>query len=241
MRHRSATHNFGRHPAHRRAMMRNIVMNLFTHGRIRTTKQKAKAAKPFAEKLITLGKKGTVHHRRLAIKELGSTVAAKAAVRVLFGELSERFSSRTGGYTRILHLPRTIRQAKVDLPRTKGVKRSKLYGTRLRDNADLVLFELCEAEINKPQRKARKVKSKKPKAKAKPKKAEPAESKKSEKEPEKKAAEPKAKKKTAAAPKAEKKAAEPKAEKKTAEKKPAAKKAEPKASEKKTDEKKKSK
>lgn len=180
MRHRSASHNFGRHPAHRRAMLRNIVMNLVEHGRIRTTKQKAKAAKPFAEKLITLGKKGTVHHRLQAIKELGSTVAAKKAVRALFGELSERFSSRNGGYTRILHLPRTIRQASVDLPRTKGVKRSKLYGTRLRDNADLVLFELCEAEINKPQRKARKVRSKKPKTKAKPAKAEPAEAAKAE-------------------------------------------------------------
>lgn len=189
MRHRSASHNFARHPAHRRAMMRNIVMNLFEHGRIRTTVQKAKAAKPLAEKLITLGKKGTVHDRHTALSELGSTTAAKAAVRVLFGELSQRFASRNGGYTRILHLPRTIRQATVDLPRTKGFSRSKLYGTRLRDNSDLVLFELCEAEINKPQRKQRKVKSKKPKAKPAPAKAEPVAAKAEQKPVEEKKAE----------------------------------------------------
>jgi large subunit ribosomal protein L17 len=162
MRHRSASHNFSRHPDHRRAMLRNLVMNLFQHGRIRTTIQKAKAARPVAEKLITLGKKGSIHHRQLALRELGSTVAAKAAVRVLFGPLSQRFAARNGGYTRILHLPRTIRQAKVDLPRSQGIARSKLYGTRLRDNAELVLWELCEAEIRKPERPSRRPKSKKP-------------------------------------------------------------------------------
>lgn len=218
MRHRSASHNFGRHPAHRRAMLRNVVMNLFEHGRIRTTKQKAKAAKPFAEKLITLGKKGEVHHRLLALKELGSTVAAKKAVRALFGRLSERFAKRNGGYTRILHLPRTIRQAKVDLPRTKGVKRSKLYGTRLRDNADLVLFELCEEEIKRPERRARKARSKKPKAKPKPAKAEPAESKVAE---EKKPEDKKAKEKKPEAKKSEEK--KPEAKKSEASKPEAAK------------------
>jgi len=174
MRHRSASHNFGRHPDHRRAMLRNLVMNLFQHGRIRTTIQKAKAARPVAEQLITLGKKGLVHHRQLALRELGSTVAAKAAVRVLFGPLRERFAARNGGYTRILHLPRTIRQAKVDLPRSQGIARSKLYGTRLGDNAELVLWELCEAEIRKPERPSRRPKSKKPKAGKEPKPAEAA-------------------------------------------------------------------
>jgi large subunit ribosomal protein L17 len=165
MRHRSASHNFGRHPDHRRAMLRNLAMNLFEHGRIRTTVQKAKAARPFAEKLITLGKHGSLHDRRQAISDLGSTSAAKAAVRTLFGPLRERFAARNGGYTRILHLPRTIRQAKVDLPRAQGVNRSKLYGTGLGDNSDLVLWELCEAEIRKPERPSRKTRSKKAKAK----------------------------------------------------------------------------
>ena len=135
MRHLKAVNNFSRHPAHRRAMMRNMVMNLFEHGRIRTTMQKAKAARTLADKIITLAKKGTLHHRRLAIEALGSTVAAKAAVRTAFGELGERFSERSGGYTRILKLPRTIRQAKVDLPRADKSNRSKYYGTRLGDNA----------------------------------------------------------------------------------------------------------
>jgi len=118
MRHLSAYKNFGRHPSHRRAMLRNMVANLLEHGRIRTTIQKAKAAKPLAEKLITLGKKGTPHHRRLAISELGSTVAAKRVVRKIFTELKDRFATRNGGYTRILKLPRTIRQAQTDLPGT---------------------------------------------------------------------------------------------------------------------------
>ncbi|MCY3022578.1 MAG: 50S ribosomal protein L17 [Planctomycetota bacterium] len=169
MRHLSAAKNFGRHPAHRMAMLRNMVMNLVEHGRIRTTIQKAKAAKPVAEKLITLGKKGTPHHRRLAITELGSTVAAKKAVRKLFSELKERFATRNGGYTRILRLPTTIRQAKSDLPRGKKFRRSKYYGTRLGDNATLVLWELCEATVTpreKPQkqRRSRKAKPKAPAA-----------------------------------------------------------------------------
>ena len=165
MRHRSDANNFNRHPAHRRAMMRNMVMNLFEHGRIRTTLQKAKAARRLAENVITLGKKGTVHHRRQAISKLGGNLAAKRSAKKVFGEISERFAERAGGYTRILKLPKTIRQAQSDLPR--GVtKRSKFYGTRLGDNATLVLFELCEAEIQKkekPKKKAKAAKSKKPK------------------------------------------------------------------------------
>ncbi|MBE7462052.1 MAG: 50S ribosomal protein L17 [Planctomycetes bacterium] len=164
MRHLSSYKGFSRHSGHRLAMMRNMVLNLIEHGRVRTTLPKAKAARSMAEKIITLGKKGTLHHRRQAIEALGSTVAAKAAVRKVFQELSARFASRPGGYTRILKLPRTIRQAQSDLPR--GVtKRSKFYGSRLGDNAPLVLWELCEAEITKKE----KPKAKKKKAPAKPK------------------------------------------------------------------------
>jgi large subunit ribosomal protein L17 len=163
MRHLSAYKNFSRTSSHRKAMMRNMVMNLVEHGRIRTTIQKAKAARPIAEQLITLGKKGTVHHRQLAISELGSTVAAKRAVKKIFSELKERFADRTGGYTRILRLPTTIRQAQCDLPRAGKVNRSKFYGTRLGDNSTLVLFELCEGTVS-PREKAPKkeLKSKKP-------------------------------------------------------------------------------
>jgi large subunit ribosomal protein L17 len=163
----SAAKNFGRHPEHRRAMFRNMVMNLVEHGRIRTTIQKAKAARPIAERLITMGKKGTPHDRRQAISELGSTSAAKRAVKKLFSEIKDRFANRTGGYTRILRLPTTIRQAQSDLPRGTKFNRSKYYGTRLGDNATLVLWELCEAEVTKREKSQKQRRSKKPKAKAK--------------------------------------------------------------------------
>ncbi len=195
MRHRNPANNFNRHPSHRRAMMRNMVMNLIEHGRVRTTIQKAKAARSLAEKVITLGKKGTLHHRRQAIENLGSTVAAKASVRKVFEELSERFKDRSGGYTRILKLPRTIRQAKADLPRGQNVNRSKFYGTRLGDNATMVLWELCEADIQKKEKPKKKAKAaSKPKKKAEPKadkKAESKPKKKAESKPKKKAAESK--------------------------------------------------
>jgi len=166
MRHMSAVSSLSRKSGHRAATMRNMVMNLVEHGRIRTTIQKAKAAKPIAERLITLGKKDTPHHRRLAISELGSTSAAKKAVKKIFSELKERFAARTGGYTRILRLPTTIRQAQVDLPRGQKFNRSKFYGTRLGDNSTLVLWELCEAEVKPREKSQKQRKSKKPKAKA---------------------------------------------------------------------------
>lgn len=152
MRHRRAANNLNRTSAHRRAMVRNLVINLVEHGRIRTTVQKAKAARPLAEKIITLGKKGTLHNRRRAISILGSTLIAKRTVRKVFSELAGRFAERPGGYTRILRLPATIRQAKADLPRGRVPGRSKLYGTRLGDNADMVLWELCEAEMTPRER-----------------------------------------------------------------------------------------
>ena len=167
MRHLSAASNFSRHPSHRKAMMRNMVMNLVEHGRIRTTVQKAKAARPIAEKLITLGKQGTPHHRRLAIQELGSTAAAKKAVKAIFSDLSVRFAERNGGYTRILRLPTTIRQAQADLPRGQKFNRSKFYGTRLGDNSTLVLWELCEATVAKREKAQKQRSSKKAKPKAK--------------------------------------------------------------------------
>ncbi|HEY3319955.1 MAG TPA: 50S ribosomal protein L17 [Planctomycetota bacterium] len=166
MRHLSAVKSFSRHSSHRTAMMRNMVMNIIEHGRIRTTVQKAKAARPIAEKLITLAKKGTPHHRRLALKELGSTVAAKRTILKLFGEVKTRFEARTGGYTRIIRLPTTIRQAKADLPRGQKFNRSKYYGTRLGDNSTLVLWELCEAEVTPREKSQKQRRSKKAKKKA---------------------------------------------------------------------------
>ena len=100
MRHRVATFKIGRSGAHRRAMLANMVSSLFEHGRIETTIVKAKAAASFAERLITLGKKGEIHHRRLAFARLRN----KEAVKTLFDEIAPVYADRNGGYTRIFKL-----------------------------------------------------------------------------------------------------------------------------------------
>src|SRR6202035_4538019 len=98
MRHRKAGRKLGRNATHRLALMRNLARALFEHGRIITTVAKAKEARPFVEKLITLAKKGTLHARRLALARLHD----KESVRYLFAELGPRFQDRPGGYTRII-------------------------------------------------------------------------------------------------------------------------------------------
>ena len=100
MRHRVDTFKIGRSGAHRRAMLANMVSSLFEHGRIETTIVKAKAAASFAERLITLGKKGEIHHRRLAFARLRN----KEAVKTLFDEIAPVYADRQGGYTRIFKL-----------------------------------------------------------------------------------------------------------------------------------------
>ena len=100
MRHRVDTFKIGRTGAHRRAMLANMVSSLFEHGRIETTIVKAKAAASFAERLITLGKKGEIHHRRLAFARLRN----KEAVKTLFDEIAPVYADRNGGYTRIFKL-----------------------------------------------------------------------------------------------------------------------------------------
>ena len=100
MRHRVDTFKIGRSGAHRRAMLANMVSSLFEHGRIETTIVKAKAAASFAERLITLGKKGEIHHRRLAFARLRN----KEAVKTLFDEIAPKYTDRQGGYTRIYKL-----------------------------------------------------------------------------------------------------------------------------------------
>jgi len=100
MRHGHGIKKIGRTGTHRRATLRNMAIALFTHERIVTTHAKAKALRPFAERLITLGKRGDLHARRLA----GRHISDKAALQKLFDEIAERFESRPGGYTRILKL-----------------------------------------------------------------------------------------------------------------------------------------
>ena len=117
MRHRRAGKKLGRDSAHRKALYSNLAGALIEHGRIKTTEAKAKAVKPFAEQMITLGKRGDLHARRLALAELRS----QFVVHHLFAEVAPRFSDRPGGYTRIVKL-----------------------GPRLGDAAEMVYLELVD-------------------------------------------------------------------------------------------------
>jgi len=144
MRHRVAGRRLGRTKEHRLAMRRNMVASLFQHETISTTKQKAKEVRPFAEKLITLAKKGTLSARRQAIAMLGNrdiidhesgqAVRKGTVIGKLFSELGPRYLDRAGGYTRIIRL--SLR--------------------RLGDNGELVLLQLLGVdEPAKGQRKKR--------------------------------------------------------------------------------------
>jgi len=98
MRHLKAGRKLGRNASHRVALMRNLARALIEHERIITTVEKAKAVRPFVEKLITLAKKGTLHARRLALARLPD----RDSVAKLFQEIGPRFQDRPGGYTRII-------------------------------------------------------------------------------------------------------------------------------------------
>ena len=100
MRHRVAGYKLGRTTSHRIAMTRNMAASVIEHERIVTTVQKAKAVKPFVEKLVTLAKEPSQHNRRRAFSKLRS----KQATEKLFGVLGPRFKERPGGYCRILKL-----------------------------------------------------------------------------------------------------------------------------------------
>jgi large subunit ribosomal protein L17 len=117
MRHRRAGKKLGRDSAHRKALYSNLAGALIEHGRIKTTQAKAKAVKPFAEQMITLGKRGDLHARRLALAELRS----QDVVHQLFADVAPRFADRAGGYTRIVKL-----------------------GPRLGDAAEMVYLELVD-------------------------------------------------------------------------------------------------
>jgi len=124
-------------------LFRNLVTALITRERIRTTLAKAKELRSKAEKTITLGKKGTLHARRLAFR----TVQEKEALKKLFGPIAERFANRNGGYTRIIKI-----------------------GNRKGDAAPMAFIELVEAEKvqEKPSKAKAKVAKKKPAQKTQP-------------------------------------------------------------------------
>lgn len=98
MYHGKAGKKLGRTSSHKEAMLRNMVTSIIKHERIRTTDTKAKELRKWAEKMITLGKKGSLHARRQAL----AVVRDNDTVGKLFGELAERYRNREGGYTRII-------------------------------------------------------------------------------------------------------------------------------------------
>jgi large subunit ribosomal protein L17 len=117
MRHLKRTAKLGRTGSHRNAMLANLVCSLIQHKRVTTTLAKAKAARPVAEKMVSLGKSGTVHDRRIATahlkynprrvqktKSLTKRARDNDVIRILFDEIAPTFKQRPGGYTRIVKL-----------------------------------------------------------------------------------------------------------------------------------------
>jgi large subunit ribosomal protein L17 len=100
MRHGNHKYKLGVKPQHRKALVQGLAMDLIKHGKIRTTETKAKALRPFVEKLVTIARNDTVANRRLAFTKLNN----KEAVSILFATVAPKFKQRPGGYTRILKL-----------------------------------------------------------------------------------------------------------------------------------------
>lgn len=100
MRHGNHKYKLGVKPQHRKTLVKGLASEVFVHGKIRTTETKAKAIKPFVEKLVTLAKNDTLANRRLAFTKLGN----KEAVKALFETVAPKFKQRPGGYTRVLKL-----------------------------------------------------------------------------------------------------------------------------------------
>jgi large subunit ribosomal protein L17 len=100
MRHQKKTIKLGRTAEHRKALLANQVCSLIEHQRIKTTLAKAKAVRPLAEKMVTLGKNGSLHARRTAL----AVLRQKDAVKKLFDDIAPRSAERHGGYTRIIRL-----------------------------------------------------------------------------------------------------------------------------------------
>jgi large subunit ribosomal protein L17 len=98
MRHRNTGRQFGRNSSHRRALFRNLVTSLLEHGKVETTEAKAKEIRGIADKMITLGKRGDLHAKRLAL----AYIQSRDVVAKLFDELAPRSANRNGGYTRII-------------------------------------------------------------------------------------------------------------------------------------------
>jgi large subunit ribosomal protein L17 len=132
MRHRNSGSKLGRNPAHRRATLRNLVTNVIEKERITTTIRRAKATRPLVERIITLGKRDSLHTRRQAASFLLTPLATKK----LFEDIAPRFADRPGGYTRIIHA-----------------------GFRIGDGAQLAILELLGSKLKKKEKKEKKAKA----------------------------------------------------------------------------------
>jgi large subunit ribosomal protein L17 len=140
MRHQKKTIKLGRTADHRRALLANQVCALIEHQRIKTTLAKAKAVRPLAERMVTLGKNGSVHARRRAL----AVLRQKNAVKKLFDDIAQRSAERNGGYTRIVKL-----------------------GARKSDSARMAFIEWVDAEhvAEEKPKKQKKAKREEPEAK----------------------------------------------------------------------------
>lgn len=132
MKHRKAGFKFNRTSSHRNAMLRNMVTSLFKHDRIRTTDAKAKELRRWADKLITLAKRGDLHARRQAL----SIIREKSVVHKLFEESTQRYGNLAGGYTRIIKLGRRSGDAAhISLVELSGA--DKKYGEKKKIKLDI--------------------------------------------------------------------------------------------------------
>jgi large subunit ribosomal protein L17 len=145
MRHQKKTIKLGRTAEHRKALLANQVCSLIEHQRIKTTLAKAKAVRPLAERMVTLGKNGSIHARRTAL----ATLRQKSAVKKLFDDIAPRSAERNGGYTRIVKL-----------------------GQRKSDSASMAFIEWVDVGEVIEEKPAEEKKAKRKEAEAKPTKAE---------------------------------------------------------------------
>ena len=120
MRHRNSGRKLSRNTSHRRALLRNLVTSFLEHGRLMTTLPKAKEIRPLAEKMITLGKRDSLHARR----QVQAYVLKEAIAKKVFADIAPKFADRKGGYSRIIKL-----------------------GNRKGDGADLAVIELIGSEL----------------------------------------------------------------------------------------------
>ena len=146
MRHQKKTIKLGRTADHRRALLANQVCALIQHQRIKTTLAKAKAVRPLAERMVTLGKNGSIHARRRAL----AVLRQKDIVKKLFEDIAQRSAERNGGYTRIVKL-----------------------GARKSDSARMAFIEWMDAEYIEEEKPKKEKKAKRKEAEAEPQQTAP--------------------------------------------------------------------